>query len=522
MFLDKHQKIHLIGIGGIGVSAVAKLLKLTGRQVSGSDIGESETIEELKALGIKVYKGQAAKNIEDDIDLIVYTSAAPEDNPERVEGKKRGIKELSYFEFLGAYSKDKWTVAVSGTHGKSTTTAMLGLMAAEAGLDPTVIVGSKVKNFQYGNLRIGDAKRPQSHAQRDGSDLFIVEACEHLANMLHINPRMIVLTNIEADHLDYYKNLDNIMAAFRKYVQKLPADGKLIFNADDENVCEIIKSFNGEKLGFGLKKSPSPPFPKGEAIESTKIHSASSPFIKGRDREGFFENTFLLAEEIRIDDGFQKYHFAGHDYILRVPGMYNAYNAFAASTAALALGVEPEVIKKTLEHFKGIWRRFEVIGEHDGALIISDYGHHPTAVRETIAGIRGFYPVRGHVSNGVSAGEISNGVYPGRRLVLAFQPHHRNRTKNLFNEFIECFDGLDVLVLTEIFDVAGREGDADADISSKDLIEPIKARGKVGEVYFAATPKAAEEKLLQIIRSGDIIIVMGAGDIYKICNALVK
>lgn len=453
MFLDKIQKVHLIGIGGIGVSAVAKLLKATGRQVSGSDIGESETIEELKGFGITVYKGHAAKNIEDDLDLIVYTSAAPENNPERVRGKDLGIKELSYFEFLGEYSKDKFTVAVSGTHGKSTTTAMLGLMAAEAGLDPTVIVGSKVKNFQYGNLRIG------------GSDLFIVEACEHMANMLHLSPKMIVLTNIEEDHLDFYKNLDNIMAAFRKYVQKLPADGKLIYNADDENIMEISKSFAGTKTSFGIK-----------------------------------EHADYVGKEIRADDGFQKYHFAGHDYILRVPGMYNAYNAFAASTAAMALGVPSEAIKKTLEHFRGIWRRFEIIGERDGALVISDYGHHPTAVRETIAGARQFYP--------------------GRRLILAFQPHHRNRTQNLFNEFIGCFDGLDVLVLTEIFDVAGRE--QGENISSKDLIEPIKARGKVGEVFFAESPKNAEEKLLQIIRPDDIIIVMGAGDIYKIANQLAQ
>ena len=494
MFLDKIQKVHLIGIGGIGVSAVAKLLKVTGREVSGSDIGESETIEELKALGITVYKGQAAENIEDELDLIVYTSAAPENNPERVEGKKRGIKELSYFEFLGEYSKDKRTVAVSGTHGKSTVTAMLGLMAAEAGLDPTVIVGSKVKNFQYGNLRIGQ------------SNLFIVEACEHMANMLHINPEMIVLTNIEEDHLDYYKNLDNIMAAFRKYVQKLPANGKLIFNADDENVREVVKSFDGEKIGFGIK-SPPPPLRKGE--------DDSLPLEKGVPPMRIGGEGFLLAKEIRVDDGFQKYHFAGHDYILRVPGMYNAYNAFAASTAAIALGVSPEAIKKTLEHFRGIWRRFEIIGERDGALIISDYGHHPTAVRETIAGARGFYP--------------------GRRLVLAFQPHHRNRTKNLFKEFTECFDGADVLVLTEIFDVAGREGDADADVSSKDLIEPIKARwnaqrsqshakrrGTVKEIHFAANPAETREKLLQIMRPGDIIIIMGAGDIYKIANQLAQ
>jgi len=475
MFIDKHQKIHLIGIGGIGVSAVAKLLKVTGRQVSGSDIGESETIEELKALGIKVYKGQAAANLEDGLDLIVYTSAAPENNPERVEGKKRGIKELSYFEFLGEYSKDKQTVAVSGTHGKSTVTAMLGLMAAEAGLDPTVIVGSKVKNFQYGNLRIGR------------SDLFIVEACEHMANMLHINPQIIVLTNIEEDHLDYYKNLDNIMAAFRTYVQKLPADGKLIFNADDENVREVAKSFSGEKIGFGFSSSILP------------LRLASQASARSEGEEGSKEK-FLLAKEIRVDDGFQKYAFAGHDYILRVPGMYNAYNAFAASTAAMALGVEPEVIKKTLEHFKGIWRRFEVLGECAGALIISDYGHHPTAVRETIAGARGFYP--------------------GRRLVLAFQPHHRNRTQNLFKEFTECFDGLDVLILTEIFDVAGRE--QGENISSRDLIPEIERRGTVKEIHFAENPEAAKEKLLQIIKPNDIIIVMGAGDIYKVANQLVE
>lgn len=453
MFLDNYKKIHLVGIGGIGVSAVAKLLKLSGKEVTGSDLTESEIVEELKSLGIKVYKNHQAQNLEKGIDLLIYSSAVSIENPERQTAKERGITEFNYFEFLGQYSQEKWTIAVSGTHGKSTTTAMLGLIAEAAGLDPTVIVGSRVKNFKYGNLRIGRAK------------YFIVEACEHMANMLHLFPQIIILTNIEEDHLDYYKNLKNILLAFKKYVTKLPSGGNLIWNADDNNCKIVAKEFLGKKASFGYKNQAD-----------------------------------FVIDKIKIKNTSQKYSLNKNEYKLKIPGMFNIYNASAASTAALILGISPHIIHQTLANFKGIWRRFEYVGEKKGALIYLDYGHHPTAIRETLAGARSFFP--------------------NRRLVLVFQPHHRSRVKNLFNQFVKSFDGSDVLILSEIFNVVGREKEDDIKISSKDLIALIKSRGKVKSIYFVSNSMQAKEKLLQIILPNDLVIIMGAGDIYKIANHL--
>lgn len=426
--LSQVRKIFFVGIGGIGVSALAKLFKSEGKEVIGSDKYASEITDDLKKQGIKVYIGHNKKNLDSDTDLVIYSPAVPPEIPERKKAAKLGIKQLSYPEVLGLISKDKYTITISGTHGKSTTTAMLGLILVKAGLDPTVIVGSKVGPFNNSNLRIGKSK------------YFVVEACEWRAHMLELSPQIIILTNLEPDHLDYYKTFANLKKAFKKYVSRLPKNGLLIINADDKNCIEIAKPAKCRVVTY---------------------RGSDLPFS------------------------------------LRVPGEFNTYNAAAARACALKLGVKPEIIKKTLTSFQGIWRRFEKVGKYKGALIYTDYAHHPTAIRETL--------------------KAAKELYPDRRLVVVYQPHHYNRTKKLFKEFTKAFDFADLIILNEIYDVPGRE--VVRQISSKDLVKELKKR-KI-KATFTENLKQTKKVLLRNIRKGDLVLIMGAGDIYNLSTSLV-
>ena len=455
------EKVHVVGAGGIGVSAAAKLLAHEGKVVTGSDVGRNEAVAELEAAGIRVAIGHATENLPADADLLVYSSAVPETNPERSEAARRGLRQLSYFEFLGEYSRTKRTIAVSGTNGKSTTTAMLGLILEAAGLDPTVIVGSKVRSFPDKNLRLGRG------------DLFVVEACEHQAHMLELTPWMIVLTNIEEDHLDYYRDLEHIRQTFQKYVELLPAEGVLMLNIDDPVSRD------------GLK-----------------------PAVKPKTY-GFGEAADHRASDIRVSDGRQSFAVTRRGrglgrFELPLPGRFNVMNALAAGAAAAELGVAPDIIRRALAAFPGLWRRFEKAGERAGAPIYSDYGHHPTAVAGTV--------------------QAAHEFHPDRRVVLCFQPHQHNRTKRLFDEFVASFDGADALVLAEIFDVAGRESSEDRDVSSASLAEAVRRRdaaaGRTRPVLYAADPATARDLLIGLLRPDDVCLVMGAGDIYKIAEEL--
>jgi len=430
-FFNKIKKIFFVGIGGIGVSALAKLFSAESWKISGSDKHSSEITDELRKRGIKVYIGHKEGNLDSDTDLAIYSAAVGPEVLERKKAAELGIKQLSYPKALGLISKDKYTIAVSGTHGKSTTTAMLGLILTEAGLNPTVIVGSKIKHLGWDeNIRVGQSK------------YFVVEGCEWRAHMLELSPKIIVLTNIEKDHLDYYKTFKNLKQAFKKYVRKLPKNGLLVINADDKVCLEIAKSAKCKVTTYGIKNRPFPQF------------------------------------------------------TLQIPGHFNVYNALAASTCALELGVKPEIIKKVLTNFKGIWRRFQKMGEYKGALIFSDYAHHPTAVKETL--------------------KAAKETYPDRRLVVVYQPHHFDRTKRLFSSFVRAFDEADFVILNEIYDVPGRE--IARKISSRNLVRELKKR-KIKAV-FTKTLWETKKTLLKNIKKDDIVLIMGAGDIYQLSTSL--
>lgn len=461
-FFDSFRKIHVVGAGGIGVSAVARLLVHRGKSVTGSDGAASIVTESLVAAGIPVYLGAEASHVPPDADLLLYSTAVPETHPERAVAAASGIRQMSYPEFLGELTREYRTVCVSGTNGKSTTTAMLGLILERAGMDPTVIVGSRVATFPDGNLRLGK------------SNLLVLEACEHQAHFLHYHPQMIVLTNIEADHLDFYRDLEHIRATFQEYVERLPANGELVFNADDAS--------------------------------SAGIHTAVTATTYGYEKPCDF-----TVSDVRVGAGEQRFTLTGqdgaaHEFMLGVPGMFNVMNAAAAATAALRLGASADTVRAALADYHGIWRRFEKVGEKDGVIVISDYGHHPTAVAGTIHAVRDFYP--------------------GRRILLAFQPHHRNRTRKLFDEFVKAFDGADVVLLPEIYDVAGRDDADDAHVSSEQLIAAIQtrdaARGVSREVTFTGSLANTCNAIVSRIKSGDMVLLMGAGDIYTIAKKLIS
>ena len=435
------KNVHIIGLGGIGTSAIARLFLANGATVSGSDIHSSSIIDDLKSEGVEFRLGHFADSVPRDCDFVIYSRAVPADNPERQVASERGINQLSYPEFLGEFAKTKKTIAVSGTNGKSTTTAMIASILIESGLDPTVIVGTQVPGWPQHNLRIGD------------SDIFVVEACEYMASMLHIKPDIAVITNITEDHLDFYSGIDQIVETFQKWISNIKSGGVCIINAKDEE---------SQKLEF--------------------------------DNISKFE-----VSDRHIDGESQSFMVDGDPYRLVVPGDFNAQNAAAAIVAGKHIGVSAGFCASGLEKFKGTWRRFEHIGVWKGADIYSDYAHHPDAITATI-----------------KAFKESN---PNRRILLVFEPHQHSRTKELFDDFIKCFSGVDELILAEIYGVEGRI--EDSSVSSKDLVNKIKDLKLINKVHFAKDHDKVEAIMRDEVSANDLVIIMGAGSIDNLARKLI-
>ncbi|MBI5230369.1 MAG: UDP-N-acetylmuramate--L-alanine ligase [Candidatus Magasanikbacteria bacterium] len=462
------KNVYCIGIGGIGVSAVAKFFRAQGARVSGFDACATDITHELEQMGIPVYYIADIEHIMSNVELAIYSPAVPPEQRERREAEKLGILALSYPEFLGELSKEYYTIAITGTNGKSTTAALTALMLAEAGLDPTVFVGSKVPQFPLGNVRIGASK------------YLVVEACEYRAHMLNIEPQAIVLTNIASDHLDYYRDLAHIQETFLEFINTLPPAGLLIANADDAPTRTL--SLDIRRVPYYLKRF-------------------------GTQGVGEYQATHARAE--RGGQRFTLLTYKGDvlSIELHVPGAFNVANALAAAAMAHEMGVAFDIIQKVLQEFKGIWRRFEFIDEillQEGAppvTIISDYGHHPDAIIETIKGARAFFP--------------------GRRVVLVYQPHQHNRTQKLFNEFVEVLQEPDLLLLSDIYDVEGRVAEEDREAHSSALAEAIAREARNDERYhYTGGLDETREWLSRAWQPGDVVIIMGAGDIDTIARNL--
>lgn len=457
MLLEKNH-FHFVGIGGIGMSALAKFLLSKEKRVTGSDVHDSEMVQDLNKKGIQVNIGHDTSHILDGVEVVIYSSAIPSTNPERITARERGIPEVSYAQFLGEVSKTFSTIVVTGTHGKSTTTALLGLMLEAAGYDPTVLVGSFVPAFPDKNLRLGKGR------------FFVVEGCEYQANMLNLHPEMIVLTNIEEDHLDYYRDINHIRDTFQIFADKLIGKGMMVMNADD---AESMKLKVERPITYGMQ---TPLLNKGGAGGGrTEADYAALDRITSKGEQTFNVHRDELLGRLK----------------LIIPGTHNVLNALAATSAAMELGVPFETCARVLETFPGIWRRFERVGTWREADVISDYGHHPTAVEKTVSAAREFFP--------------------GRRIVLCFQPHQHSRTKALFSGFVDVLQLADETIVAEIYDVAGRN--EEHEMSSRLIVEKIKKENPSAHVMFSQNFDAVKSALEQVVRSGDVLIVMGAGDI---------
>ena len=429
------MKIHFIGIGGIGVSALARYYLEKEAQISGSDLISSEITDCLKEKEVKLFIGKhKIENLPENTDLVVYSSAVPENNPEIKKAKKLGIKCQSYPEALGELTKQYFTIAVSGTHGKSTTASMLGLLLVKAGFDPTVIVGTRLKEFENSNCRVGKSK------------YLVIEADEWQASFLNYSPKIIVLTNIEKEHMDFFKDMDHVFEVYTKYLNNLPKHGILVANKDNQNVRKIADKIPGSKY-YSVKQK-----------ESKKLKN-----------------------------------------ILQIPGEHNVSNALAALSVAQILKIPDKVSFESLGEYKGSWRRFEIKQlriKKKKITTISDYAHHPTEIKVTLKAARE--------------------KYPDKKIWCVFQPHQYQRTYYLWDDFVKVFRNtpVDRLIITDIYDVAGRE-----DKESKSKTNSKKLIKQIDQSWALYLPKNEIMPYLEKnLKPGHILMIMGAGDIYKIIS----
>lgn len=427
-FLKSAKNIFCIGIGGIGVSALARMFLLEGKRVSGSDISPSFVTEELKKKGAKIFIGHKEENLKNDTDLVIYTKAIKKDNPELKKAKRLKIKTLSYSQALGEISSGKYTVAISGSHGKTTTTGMIAWGLLKARKQPTVVVGSFLKGLKS-NFVAGRGK------------YFVVEACEYQESFLDLNPQIIVVTNIDNDHLDYYKNLSNLKKAFLKFIQKLPSGGYLVCDLSDRKISDLVRRIKKKRF---------------EVIDFSKSKI---------------------------------------DFPLRLIGEHNLKNAQAAASVLRLLKVEDKIIKSALSSFSGTLRRFEYKGKKEGVLVYDDYAHHPTEIKKTLKAAKEFFK--------------------NQKITVVFQPHLYSRTKILFNDFLKSFQDADSIIFLPIY--AAREK-FDKSISSKKLFSQLKHKNK----FYFDSFKETTDFFKSYLKKGDILLTMGAGDVYKIAEAYLK
>lgn len=454
-FSNNNQKVYFCGIGGISMSGLAEILNYKGFNVCGSDINSNEITNHLESLGIKIFKGQQKENITNDIDLIVKTAAIKQDNPELIAAEEYKIPIMERSEFLGLITKNyKYVTAVSGTHGKTTTTSMISQILLEAQKDPTISVGG-ILNSIHGNIRIGK------------SDYFVAEACEYCDSFLKLYPYIGIILNIEPDHLDYFKDIDHIRQSFTKFANLIPQTGTLIINSDIQNYEQIVKGLKCKVITFG-----------------SKCNAAD-----------------FTAKNINYDDkGIPTFDIIYKDSFitsltLAVPGVHNVYNSLAACAAAYAQNIEINDIVKGLTSFAGTHRRFEFKGKCRGVTIIDDYAHHPTEIKASL--------------------KIANN-YNYNKLWCIFQPHTYSRTKELFDDFINSFDNVDKLIITDIY--AAREKDT-FQIHSKDLVSKLNSNGK--DVSYIKDFSDIESYIIQNAAKDDLVITMGAGNVNDISDNLV-
>lgn len=446
---NRIKYIHFVGIGGISMSGLAEILVNMGYRISGSDMKSSNITEKLKKMGIEIHINHSEQNINNP-DLVVYTAAIKDNNPELVKARELGIPTMERATLLGLIMKRfPKSIAVSGTHGKTTTTSMVTMIMLESELDPTIHIGGELDAIG-GNTKIG------------GNNYFVTEACEYVESFLKFFPYLAIVLNIEEDHLDYYKDIEHIKSAFYKFLSLVPKDGYIVACADDSNTMELLGKLQCSKVTYGIKSA---------AADWTAKDIRFDTFGKASFKV-FYNNSFFS------------------DIKLNVPGMHNVSNALAAITACSTLGCGEEHIRLGLEKFFGTHRRFELKGIVDDIKVIDDYAHHPSEVKATLLAAR-------------------NAEH--NKIWCVFQPHTYTRTKCLLDEFSTAFADADYVLVSDIY--AAREKDT-GDINSGILCDRISSAGK--NAMYIKGFDSISDYLVEHARSGDIVLTMGAGDIYKV------
>ncbi|MCX5829323.1 MAG: UDP-N-acetylmuramate--L-alanine ligase [Deltaproteobacteria bacterium] len=443
----KIRTVHFVGIGGIGMSGIAEVLLNLGYGITGSDLGQTDITQRLTSFGAVIHKGHHESNV-GDADVVVTSTAVKKDNPEVVEAHRRNIPVIPRAEMLAELLKMKFSIAVSGSHGKTTTTSMISTVLAYGCLDPTMVIGGKLASIGS-NAKMGDG------------EIIVAEADESDGSFLKLAPCIAVITNIDREHLDYYRDIDEIKDAFLQFANIVPFYGSTVLCLDDGHVKEILPQIKRKTITYGMA------LPADYRATDISIRGASTTFT-------------VLYREKRLGVA-----------TLNVPGIFNVYNALATIAVAREVDMDFQAIADGLKTFVGVHRRLEVKGTVREVTVVDDYGHHPTEIRATLTAAR-------HVWKG--------------RLIVIFQPHRYTRTKALFQEFIEAFPNADLLIITDIY--AASEIPI-AGVHAEILAAAIRERGSK-EVLYIADFKDIIDKLLAIAGPGDVIITQGAGTVWKI------
>ena len=447
-YIAPGRRAHLAGIGGVSMSPLAEVLHKMGMVIAGSDMHESATVDHLRSLGIPVAIGHRAENV-GDAELVIRTAAIHDENPEIAAARARGIPVFERAQAWGSIMRGyKNALCISGTHGKTTTTSMCTHIIMAAQLDPTVMIGGTLPLLGSG-YRVGHG------------DTIILESCEYCNSFLSFFPTVAVILNIEADHLDFFKDLEDVEHSFRAFADRVPENGLIVANADDANTMHTLEGETRPVLTFGL--------------EQGDVHAANLTWHNGLPS---FDVIYRGEVFTHVD--------------LRVPGEHNVKNALAAAAASIALAVSPQAVSEGLNAFRGVGRRFEHKGTFHGAEIYDDYAHHPGELQALLSAARAL----GY-----------------ERIICAFQPHTYTRTHALFDDFVEVLKEPDLTILAEIF--AAREVN-ELGISSKDLAQRIP-----GSEYYSTLPEVTQ-RLRELAKPGDLILTVGAGDIYTVGEALAK
>ncbi len=448
------RKVHFVGIGGVGMSGIAEVLLRLGYEVSGSDLRETETTRRLQALGARVTYGHHEDNVHSGVDVVVISSAVRFSNPEVLRARELKIPVIPRAEMLAELMRTKSGIAVAGTHGKTTTTSLIAAVLDRAGLDPTVVIGGKVHALGA-NAHLGNG------------EIMVAEADESDGSFLLLSPVVGVVTNIDPEHLDFYGDLERVKSAYLDFINRVPFFGAAVVCLDDPNIRAILPQAKKRTITYGTA-------PDADYVaRQLRVDGLTTAFVA--ERQG---------------------HELG-ELVVRMPGRHQALNALAALAVATELEVPFATVREALAEFGGIHRRFEICGEVEGVLVVSDYGHHPAEIRATLAAAReGFH----------------------RRVVVVFQPHRFTRTRDLFPDFLTAFDSADELFLTEIYPAGESPIEG---VSGEALYRALKRRGHL-EVEFVADVAQVADALVSRLKPGDLVLVLGAGNVHEVAADLLR